>query len=111
MDWLTTALTRAQVMTVAADAQVLRLDELVERDGIFHRSGQDETEYKRRWEAEASEDHVASAIARGSAGVDDYETLTAKITPLWDRLPRRSQGRDGSGDRLWVRSDPALSRT
>ena len=74
-------------MTVAADAQVLRLDELVERDGIFHRSGQDETEYKRRWEAEASEDHVASAIARGSAGVDDYETLTAKITPLWDRLP------------------------
>jgi arsenite methyltransferase len=74
-------------MKIAADAQVLRLDELVEREGIFHRSGQDETEYKRRWEAEASEDHIASAIARGSAGVDDYETLTAKITPLWDRLP------------------------
>ena len=75
------------MMKVAADAPVLRLGELVERDGIFHRPGQEETAYKRQWEAEASHDHVASAIARGSAGVDDYETLTGKIAPLWNRFP------------------------
>ena len=69
------------------DATPLRLDELVERDGIFHRAGQEESAYKRQWEAEAADDHVASAIARGAAGADDYETLTGKITPLWDRFP------------------------
>jgi arsenite methyltransferase len=74
-------------MKVATDATPLRLDELVERDGIFHRAGQDESAYKRQWEAEAADDHVASAIARGAAGADDYETLTGKITPLWDRFP------------------------
>ena len=75
-------------MKAAADATVLRLDELVERDGIFHRSNEAQTAYKRQWEAEASHDHVASAIARGSEGADDYETLTGKISPLWDRFPQ-----------------------
>lgn len=66
---------------------VVRVDELVERDGILHRAGEHDTSYRRRWEAEAAADHVASAIARGSSQRDDYETLTGKVSPLWDRLP------------------------
>jgi SAM-dependent methyltransferase len=75
-------------MKVPAEAPALRLAELVERDGIFHRSRSEWSAYKHQWEAEALDDHVASAIARGSAGAEDYETLTGKISPLWDRFPQ-----------------------
>jgi arsenite methyltransferase len=66
----------------------LRLDELVDHDGILHRQGDAGTsEYRRRWEDEAAEDHVRSAIAGGSSGPVDLAALTAKTSPLWDRLP------------------------
>ena len=50
----------------ATSELLLRDDELVDRDGIHHRRG-DETvsDYRRRWEDEAAEDHVRSAIAAG----------------------------------------------
>lgn len=72
-----------------AAANLLREQELVERDGIFHPAGEDEvSEYRRRWEDEAEEDHVRSAIAAGATGSIDFASLTGKIAPVWDRLPR-----------------------
>ena len=38
-------------------------------------------------EDEAAEDHIRSAIAGGSSGPVDLAALTAKTSPLWDRLP------------------------
>ena len=67
----------------------LRAQELVERDGIYHRADEHElSDYRRRWEDEAAEDHVRSAIATGTTVTLDYETLTGKIAPVWDRIPR-----------------------
>lgn len=69
----------------------LRLDELVERDGILHRAGSaDLSDYRHRWEDEAAEDHVRAAIATDPAGPVDLPTLTAKTSPLWDRVPKGS---------------------
>ncbi len=66
----------------------LRRDELVDHDGILHRQGDDgASDYRRRWEDEAAEDHVRSAIAGGSSGPVDLTALTAKTSPLWNRLP------------------------
>lgn len=74
-----------------AHADVLRRSELVEREGILHRScGADASDYRRRWEDEAAEDHIRSAIAERSGGPVDLATLTAKTASLWDRLPAGS---------------------
>jgi arsenite methyltransferase len=56
------------------------------RDGIAFAAGVPDSEYQARWEGEAVENHVRSAIADGSgrAGAD---ALTAKIAPLWGRFP------------------------
>lgn len=71
-----------------AHGEVLRWSELVERDGIIHRVGaNDDSEYRRRWEDEAAENHIRSAIADDAAGPVDLTTLTAKTSPLWDRVP------------------------
>jgi arsenite methyltransferase len=77
-------------MSVAREQEgVLRRDELVERGGIFHRTEADEhSEYRQRWEGEAAEDHVRSAIATGQTERVDYGTLTGKIAPVWQRFPR-----------------------
>jgi arsenite methyltransferase len=73
-------------------SRLLRLEELVERDGIYHRTGEEAmSDYRRRWEYEAEEDHVRSAIAAGETAQVDYESLTGKIAPVWDLIPR---GRD-----------------
>ncbi len=67
---------------------ILREDELVERDGILHRKDEcGASEYRRRWESEASEDPVRSAIAESASGPLDVAALTAKTSPLWDRFP------------------------
>lgn len=72
-------------------ASPLREDELVERGGLLYAAGDpDVSPYRRRWEDEAAEDHVRSAIAGGTTGALDYATLTAKVAPLWDRVPRGS---------------------
>jgi SAM-dependent methyltransferase len=77
---------------VSDGTRLLRRDELVERDGIYHRAGESEvSEYRQRWEDEAEEDHVRSAIAAGETETVDYESLTGKIAPVWDLIPR---GRD-----------------
>jgi arsenite methyltransferase len=74
-----------------APANGLRRSELVERDGILHRAGAtDASDYRRRWEDEAAEDHIRSAIAGGSSGPVDLAALTAKTSTLWDRLPEGS---------------------
>jgi len=66
----------------------LRRGELVENDGILHRpEAAGISEYRRRWEDEAAEDHIRSAIAGGSSGPIDLGALTAKTSPLWDRIP------------------------
>ena len=66
----------------------LRRGELVENDGILHRpEAAGISEYRRRWEDEAAEDHIRSAIAGGSSGPVDLAALTAKTSPLWDRIP------------------------
>jgi arsenite methyltransferase len=79
-------------MSVANEQQdLLRRHELVERDGIYHGADEQElSEYRRRWEDEAAEDHVRSAIATGTTATPDYETLTGKIAAVWDRIPRGS---------------------
>ena len=67
----------------------LRAQELVQQDGIYHRTGEGESsDYRRRWEDEAAEDHVRSAIAAGQTTERDYATLTGKIAAVWDRIPR-----------------------
>ena len=77
---------------VSDGTRLLRRDELVERDGIYHRAGDDEVSaYRQRWEDEAEEDHVRSAIAAGETAQVDYDSLTGKIAPVWDLIPR---GRD-----------------
>jgi SAM-dependent methyltransferase len=80
-------------MTAAAPQPgLLRRDDLVERNGIYHRADEGEaSDYRRRWEDEAAEDHVRSAIAGGVASSIDYETLTRKISRVWSRFP---EGRD-----------------
>ena len=79
-------------MSLAPEQEgLLRRQELVERDGIYHRADEhDHSDYRRRWEDEAAEDHVRSAIATGTTVTLDYETLTGKIAPVWDRIPRAS---------------------
>ena len=76
----------------AASELLLRDDELVVRDGIHHRRG-DETvsDYRRRWEDEATQDHVRSAIAAGETNELDYAALTGKIAPVWDEIPRGTE--------------------
>jgi SAM-dependent methyltransferase len=75
----------------ASEAGPVREGDLVERNGLLHAAGDGEvSSYRRRWEDEAAEDHVRSAIASGSTGALTYETLTAKVSPLWDRFPRGS---------------------
>lgn len=72
-------------------AGALRLDELVERDGILHRADRaDASDYRHRWEDEAAEDHVRAAIATDPTGPVELSTLTAKTSPLWERVPEGS---------------------
>jgi arsenite methyltransferase len=62
---------------------------LVVEDGIYRRRGEEPiSDYRRRWEDEAAEDHVRSAIAAGESKELDYGALTGKIAPVWDRIPR-----------------------
>ena len=76
-------------MTVAS-GDLLRRGELELRDGIHHRVGRaDASEYRQRWEDEAATDHVRSAIAAGATEHVDYASLTGKIAPVWDLIPRR----------------------
>jgi SAM-dependent methyltransferase len=77
---------------VSDGTRLLRREELVEHDGIFHRADESEVSaYRQRWEDEAEEDHVRSAIAAGETAQVDFASLTGKIAPVWDWIPR---GRD-----------------
>jgi arsenite methyltransferase len=77
-------------MSVAREQEgILRRSELVERGGIYYRAEEGaQSEYRQRWEDEAAEDHVRSAIAGGQTDRVDYETLTGKIAPIWQRFPQ-----------------------
>ena len=67
---------------------ILRRDELVEHDGILHHADDAGiSDYRRRWEDEAAEDHIRSAIAGGPSGPADLAALTAKTSSLWSRFP------------------------
>ena len=72
------------------DERLFRDRELVLRDGIYHRSTEDSSSYRQRWEDEAAEDHVRSAIAAGETTTLDYAQLIGKIAPVWNLLPRRA---------------------
>jgi SAM-dependent methyltransferase len=72
----------------ATSNRLLNEDDLVVLDGIHHRSDEDAiSDYRRRWEDEAEEDHVRSAIAAGETKELDYDALTGKIAPVWDQIP------------------------
>ena len=77
-------------MSASSDLDgLLRVDELVQRDGIYHRADEAPVSgYRRRWEDEAAEDPVRSAIATADTSHVDFETLTAKTGPVWQRFPR-----------------------
>jgi SAM-dependent methyltransferase len=66
---------------------ILRRDELVDRNGILERPADDTSEYRGRWESEAADDPIRSAIAETASGPVDLAALTAKTSGLWDRLP------------------------
>ena len=69
-------------------AEILRRSELVERGGIYYRTDEGApSTYRRRWEAEAAEDPVRSAIAVDHTDRVDFETLTAKTGAVWQRFP------------------------
>jgi arsenite methyltransferase len=58
------------------------------RDGIAFADSVPDSAYRRRWEQEAADDHVRSAIAgRGPSDSSSEDVLTAKIAPLWERFP------------------------
>ena len=77
-------------MTTISDRPWLVRDgELVVRDGVYFRVGEERiSDYRRRWEDEAEADHVRSAIAAGPTAQVDYTALTGKIAPVWTRIPR-----------------------
>jgi arsenite methyltransferase len=77
-------------VTAISDRPWLLQDgELVVRNGVYHRAGGDRvSDYRQRWEDEAEEDHVRSAIAAGATVKVEYASLTGKIAPVWDRIPR-----------------------
>lgn len=69
----------------------VRREELDEREGILVRAGEGESPYRSRWEQEAHENHVSSAIGRGAGGDGEYGTITAKVAPLWRRVPSAAE--------------------
>jgi SAM-dependent methyltransferase len=60
------------------------------RDGILVAEDHDPSPYREIWEEEARADHVVSAIAR-PAPDETLEQLTAKLTGVWERIPRGSE--------------------
>jgi SAM-dependent methyltransferase len=56
-------------------------------DGIAFADTATASAYRDRWEREASEDHVRSAIANAPGDASIEELLTAKMAPLWSRFP------------------------
>jgi SAM-dependent methyltransferase len=68
-------------VTIVLETRVTR------RDGIAYAYSLPHSRYRERWEDEAAENHVRSAIANGPGGNTAPETLTAKVAPLWSRFP------------------------
>ena len=62
-------------------------DRVRRQDGIAFADSVPESDYRARWEDEAAENHVRSAIANGPGGTPTDDVLTAKIAPLWARFP------------------------
>jgi arsenite methyltransferase len=64
------------------------IEERVERrDGIAFATAIEESSYRTRWEDEAAENHVRSAIANAPGEAPTDGLLTAKVAPLWSRIP------------------------
>ena len=93
VDWLGPVHVPARV-TVASQSLpwLLRNGELVVRGRRSTTPPATSTvsDYRRRWEDEAEQDHVRSAIAAGTTARVDYASLTGKIAPIWDQIPRGS---------------------
>ncbi|HEY7397693.1 MAG TPA: class I SAM-dependent methyltransferase [Gaiellaceae bacterium] len=62
-------------------------DRVQRRDGIAFATTIEESSYRARWENEAVENHVRSAIANAPDEAPSDGLLTAKIGPLWGRFP------------------------
>jgi SAM-dependent methyltransferase len=58
-------------------------------EGIAFSDSGGASAYRQRWEREAAEDHVRSAIANAPGERITEELLTAKISPLWSRFPQK----------------------
>ena len=105
VDWLT-ADERSR-----ASVTLLRRGELVENDGILHRAdAAGISEYRRRWEDEAAEDHIRSAIAGGSSGPADLAALTGEDLASLGSLPGGAALRERARDRRGLRAHPAVPR-
>jgi arsenite methyltransferase len=60
-------------------------------EGIAFADSGGASAYRERWEQEAAEDHVRSAIANAPGEPMTEELLTGKISPLWSRFPQNRQ--------------------
>jgi SAM-dependent methyltransferase len=77
------------VTAISDQPGLLRDGVLVVRDGVYQLAAEEAvSDYRRRWEDEAEEDHIRSAIAGGATEQVDFASLTGKIAPVWDLIPR-----------------------
>lgn len=59
------------------------------RDGIYYpKAKSSQSTYQKRWDHEASTDHLKSAIAVTSE-IQSWQQLTLKASPFWDSHPKR----------------------
>jgi arsenite methyltransferase len=73
--------------TPPTDNALLRTDLLTLHDGVYYADNLLPSAYRARWDDEAADDPVQSAIATRGEGKNDLATLTAKIGPLWASFP------------------------
>ena len=112
VDWLDRPTSRV-AMSVAHEQEGSSAgDELVERDGIYHRADEARASPTTGAAGRTRRPRITSAprSPTGTTGTVDYGTLTGKIAPVWDRFPAGPHVRDGARDRRRLRPDPALPR-
>lgn len=65
----------------------LRIERVTFHNGVYFADDLLPSAYRARWDDEAADDPVRSAIAQPSEGKTDLATLTAKIPRLWSSFP------------------------
>jgi SAM-dependent methyltransferase len=70
---------------------LLRSDRLELRGGVLFSKALSQSAYRDRWDDDAADDPVRTAIATNGSGLEDIATLTGKIAPLWTRFPANTR--------------------